>query len=297
MLCGILNVNKPSGVTSRDVVNRAERLTRPARCGHAGTLDPLAAGVLVICVGAATRLVQYVQRMPKCYRATFLLGCQSPTDDVDGEVARLVGARRPSRSEVDVALPAFVGEIMQRPPAHSAVKVSGRRAYALARQGKPVELAPRRVIVHSLALRRYEYPELGLEIECGSGTYARSLGRDVAEALGTAAVMSALVRTAIGGFCVEEAVRPDELTADSIHHHLLPALTALPEMPRVAVNEAELERLRHGQPIAAQQTVQNPAGCAPNEPIELAAIDLSGRLTAIVVEKRPAELWPVLNLV
>src|SRR5688572_23208926 len=139
-LFGILNINKPSGITSRDAVNRVERLTRPVRCGHAGTLDPLASGVLVICVGSATRLVQYVQRMPKRYRATFLLGCQSPTDDVEGEITQFEAANQPTRMQIEAALPSFLGEILQRPPDHSAVKVAGRRAYSLARKGKPVDL-------------------------------------------------------------------------------------------------------------------------------------------------------------
>src|SRR5215213_4779856 len=140
---GLLNVNKPPGVTSREAVDRVERLVRPAKAGHAGTLDPLATGVLVICVGQATRLIRFVQRMPKRYRATFLLGYSSESDDTEREVVAIPNAVVPTRSMIDFVLPQFLGEIQQRPPAYSAIKVAGRRAYKLARRGKEVELAAR----------------------------------------------------------------------------------------------------------------------------------------------------------
>ena len=184
---GILNVDKPTGITSRDAVNRVERLFGKVKCGHAGTLDPLATGVLVICVGPATRLIQYVQRLPKQYRAVFQLGRESVTDDVEGEVELVAGAPEPTRAEIEAALPQFLGDILQRPPAHSAIKVDGQRAYDLARRGEEFELPARTISIYRLEVLRYEYPELELAIECGSGTYVRSLGRDLAAALGTAA--------------------------------------------------------------------------------------------------------------
>ena len=182
-------------MTSRRAVDLVERLARPAKAGHAGTLDPLATGVLVVCVGAATRLIEYVQRMPKRYRATFLLGRQSPTEDIEGEVTELPDAPIPTLDEIAAAAGRFVGRIAQRPPAFSALKVAGRRAYKLARAGQPPQLAPRPVEIFAAEIKSYQYPELVMEVECGSGTYIRSLGRDLAESLGTAAVMSALVRT------------------------------------------------------------------------------------------------------
>ena len=154
-LFGILHVNKPPRWTSRDVVNRVQRLVRPAKVGHAGTLDPIATGVLGGCVGPATRLIEYVQQMPKQYRGTFRLGCHSPTDDVEGEITTLPDATIPTRTAVDAALPQFTGEISQRPPAFSAIKVNGIRAYHLARQGAAVELASRPVTIFSLAIHRY----------------------------------------------------------------------------------------------------------------------------------------------
>ena len=227
---GILNVDKPAGLTSRDVVNRIEGLVRNVKCGHAGTLDPLATGVLVVCVGPATRLIQYVQRLPKQYRAVFQLGRKSVTDDVEGDVELVAGAPEPTRVQIEAALPQFLGDVEQRPPAHSAIKVDGQRSYERARRGEEFELPARTITIHRLEILRYEYPELELAIECGSGTYVRSLGRDLAAALGTAAVMSALVRTAIGDFRLEDAVALDALTNSTLAEHLQPPIDAL-EVP------------------------------------------------------------------
>ncbi|HEX2475883.1 MAG TPA: tRNA pseudouridine(55) synthase TruB, partial [Lacipirellulaceae bacterium] len=226
-LFGILSINKPSGCTSRDVVNRVERVVCPAKAGHAGTLDPLASGVLVICVGKATRLIQYVQQLQKQYLATFLLGHYSDTDDAEGEVCALSDAPIPHRVQVEQVLPRFLGDIQQRPPAYSAIKSGGRRAYQLARQGSAPELAARAVTIHSIRVERYDYPELMLTIECGSGTYVRALGRDIAAALGTAAVMTALRRTAIGQFCVEDAIALENLSLESLPKRLESPLAAV----------------------------------------------------------------------
>jgi tRNA pseudouridine55 synthase len=291
--CGILNLNKPAGISSREAVDRALRYVKPIRCGHAGTLDPLATGVLLICVGAATRLVPYLQRMSKQYRATFLLGRGSPSDDTESLVTPLEGAPTPTPGEILAALPSFRGQIEQRPPAYSAVKLAGRRAYKLARRGLPVEPAPRTVTIHRLELLRYEYPELELDIECSSGTYVRALGRDLAAELGTAAVMSALQRTAIGGFRVEDAVRLDDLTKENLPAHLHPALDALPDLPRISLSDAEFAAIRHGRPIALPASAARAQTAAA--PAEWAALDGAGRFAAVLYEKRPGQLWPLRN--
>jgi tRNA pseudouridine55 synthase len=290
---GIVNVNKPPGWTSRDVVNRIDRLCRPAKAGHAGTLDPLATGVLVICVGQATRLIEYVQRMRKRYRATFLLGRSSETDDTEGDVTVVADAAMASRMEIDSVLQRFIGLISQRPPAHSAIKVQGRRAYQLARQGAAVELAPRVVEIHSLQVLRYDYPTLDLDIECGSGTYVRALGRDLAAELGTAAVMSALERTAVGAFRVEDAVALDELSAETVAKHLQPPTAAVTELLKVVLDAAQLHEIRHGRPIAipTSDLGGSPGATSP----EWAAVSAAGELAAILREKRPGELWPHRN--
>jgi tRNA pseudouridine55 synthase len=291
-LFGALNVHKPAGLTSRAVVDRVERLIRPVRAGHAGTLDPLATGVLVICVGQATRLIQYVQRMPKTYHATFLLGRSSETDDVEGEVVPVADAPTPSRESLDNALKQFVGDIEQRPPAHSAIKLAGRRAYKLARRGVAVEIAPRPVTIHSISVRRYVYPNLELDIECGSGTYVRSLGRDLGAALGTAAVMSALVRTAIGRFCIQDAIALDDLRAETLSQHLQPALTIVDNLPRVALSEAQLLEIRNGRPILSSWIAGD---LQPLHGSELIVADSSGQLVGILYETKPGELWPAMN--
>jgi tRNA pseudouridine55 synthase len=275
-LQGLLNLNKPSGMTSRDVVNLVQRLARPRKVGHAGTLDPLANGVLVCCVGAATRLIEHVQRMPKTYVGTFLLGRESDTEDIEGQVVERAAPPRPSFAQLAAAAAKFSGEILQRPPAYSALKVAGRRAYELARQGKPVDLQPRPIVVHRLEIKSYEYPELVLEIECGSGTYVRSLGRDLAESLGTAAVMSALTRTAIGRFRVADAVDPASLTAESLPEHLLPLLGAVDDLPRVELSADEVVRLGKGLSIERASLP---------EAAEYAGVSPRGELCSILVAR------------
>jgi tRNA pseudouridine55 synthase len=291
---GILNVDKPNGLSSRDAVNRVERLFSDVKCGHAGTLDPLATGVLVICVGPATRLIQYVQRMPKEYRAVFQLGRRSVTDDVEGEVELLSNPPQPTRDQIEAALPQFLGDIRQRPPSHSAIKVGGQRAYDLARRGEEFELPERTVSIYRLEILRYEYPELELAIKCGSGTYVRSLGRDLAVALGTAAVMSALVRTAIGDFRLEEAVALDDLKNDSVFVHMQPPLEALKTLPQIVLTEKQLTELRHGRPIE-MRNVERPAPPAAGVAVEWAAVGPTGNLEAILFEKHPNQLWPARN--
>ncbi len=291
--CGLLNLNKPAGMTSRQAVNVVQRLAQPAKAGHAGTLDPLATGVLAVCVGGATRLIEYVQRMPKRYVGTFLLGRQSPTEDLEGDVTVLPDAPVPTRREIEAAAQRFVGRIEQRPPAFSALKIQGRPAYKLARQGKPVELTPRPVEIHRIELKTYQFPELVLEIECGGGTYVRSLGRDLAESLGTAAVMSALVRTSIGSLRVEDAIDPRQLTRDLWLAHLQPPLRAVEGLPRVQLSAQQAARIRNGLAIEQKPLAVSPIG---GEIAEIAAIDLTGQLVGILAPLAPNRWRPLRNL-
>lgn len=284
-LFGLLNINKPSGITSRQAVDRVKRFVKPAKVGHAGTLDPLACGVLVVAVGQATRLVEYVQQMPKRYRATFLLGRTSNTEDIEGEVTPLVDAPRPTREQLERAVVELTGEIQQRPPAFSALKVQGQRAYARARAGQTVELAPRAVHVYRLEVVAYEYPELRLDVECSAGTYVRSLGRDLAERVGSGAVMSALQRTVIGRFAIDQAVETDRLTRENVADFLLPATAAVDNaMPLCTVSEADATRLSHGLPIASEALVPAPESGETGAEV-LAAVDGTGRLTAILTRR------------
>ncbi len=280
--CGFLNIDKPRGMTSRDVVNRVQRLGRRLKAGHAGTLDPLATGVLVVCLGPATRLAPYVQAMRKEYHATFLLGRESPTEDVEGPVTLQAQAPVPSLEQLRAAAAALTGEIQQRPPAFSALKVQGRRAYDLARAGKTVDLPPRPVTIYRLEIQRYEYPELELRIECSAGTYVRSLGRDLAASLGTVAVMSRLTRTAVGSFRVEDAIVLDRLDSHDWFECLVPPLRAVEALPRVMLRHEELLRLQRGQTIVGDFL----AGAGE----EVAALGPDGQLAAIL-SRRGRRRW------
>jgi tRNA pseudouridine55 synthase len=283
-LVGLLVVDKPSGMTSRRAVDQVVKFVRPAKVGHAGTLDPLATGVLVLGIGPAVRLVEYVQQGEKRYVATFELGASSPTDDVDGDVTRIPNPPIPSREQIEHALPHFCGNIMQRPPDFAAVKVQGRRAYELAREGEEVNLVPRPVTVYELNLLDYSYPRLELGIRCGRGTYVRSIGRDLAESLGTSAVMSALSRKAIGPFELSKAVPVADISRESIEANLLPLSAATFGLPKLSLSPEEITRVQHG--LVIERT-----DCAPD--VTYAGLGASEELVAILQTKQPGSLRPV----
>jgi tRNA pseudouridine55 synthase len=289
---GLLNIHKPPRVTSADVVGWLKRLVRPDKIGHAGTLDPIAEGVLVVAIGSATRLIDYVQQMPKRYWGTFLLGRRSPSDDTEIAAEELVDPPIPSLADLERGAAALVGEIQQRPPAFSAVKVAGRRAYQLARAGRTFDLAARPVTVYELRIAEYEYPRVVLDIRCGSGTYVRSLGRDLAESLGTAAVMSALVRTAIGPFRLEDAANPRSITKENLDGVLLPALQAVPSLPVVRLADDEITAVLRGLALPAGREI--PAGLTAGQ--ECAAVDRDGELAAILRLRADGTLTPACNL-
>lgn len=278
---GLLNLHKPPGVTSRAVVDQVQRLCSSDKAGHAGTLDPLATGVLIVCIGSATRLIEYVQQLPKRYQAEFLLGQESPTEDIAGDVVCRPNDPQPSLSEIEAKLPQFTGKILQRPPIFSALKIDGKRAYDLARRGKDVDLQPRPVEVYSLTITDYAYPRLALDIRCGSGTYVRSLGRDLAESLGTAAVMSQLARTEIGAFRIEEAVDPARLTRSNLASYLLAPLQAVQGLPKVSLTPEEMIDLGHGRPITLRGELES----------EYAAVSPIGDLFALLHAKE-GRWWP-----
>ena len=284
---GLLNVNKPLGITSRAAVNHVQRLIRPAKAGHAGTLDPLATGVLLICVGPATRLVPYLQRAPKSYVGTFMFGRESDTEDIQGRMVERPPIRRPTRFELEQVLTRFVGQIEQRPPVYSAIKTNGRRSYDLVREGKPVDLPARTVTIHALRLVNYDYPRWTLKIDCAGGTYVRSLGRDIAGGLETVAVMSALERTQIGNFYVQDACSLDDLSSKSVSSLLIPAARAVAELPRQQLADAERQRVANG--LLVENRCDHTAA-------EVAAVDADGQLLAILVP-RDGGLGPSRNFI
>jgi tRNA pseudouridine55 synthase len=269
---GLLVLDKPGGMTSRDAVDRALRwFPRGTRIGHTGTLDPLATGVLVLCLGAATRLAEYVQRMPKTYRAGLRLGARSDTDDADGTITP-VEAAAPHGTAVEARLADFVGEIEQTPPAYSAAKVGGRRAYQLARGGQAVDLRPRKVQIHGIDVLRYEFPWLDLDVRCGKGTYIRSLARDLGDRLGCGALVQTLRRTHVGPFTVADAMSPDA-DAPTARARLRPVEEAVAELPRVVLDEADVRILCRGGTVRPEATELREG--------EAAMFDPAGRLVAI----------------
>lgn len=210
-ISGFLNIDKPLGITSHDVVAQVRRGLNIKRVGHAGTLDPLATGVLIICVGSATRLSEYAMASTKRYRARVQFGVVTTTYDSEGEVVHRADVTHLSRDDVLAALPQFTGEIAQLPPMYSAVKQGGRKLYELARAGEEVERQPRTVRIDALTITDWQPPEITLEVVCGAGTYIRSLAFDLGETLGVGAHLSGLVRTASGHFSLTDAVTLDGL--------------------------------------------------------------------------------------
>jgi tRNA pseudouridine55 synthase len=282
---GLLVVDKPRGWTSRAVVDRVAGLIGRVKAGHAGTLDPLASGVLVVCVGAATRLVEEIQQLPKSYRTVVLLGARSDTLDADGRIEHEEDPRTPALAEVEAAVAPLVGEVEQVPPGYSALKVRGRRAYDLARAGHAVELAPRRVRIDRIAVARYDWPRLELEIDCGSGTYIRSIARDIGEALGCGGLVEVLVRTRIGPFALEDAVDLAGLSAESLPRRLRPAVEAVADLPRLILDPGQVAAVAAGRRLSAAE-LGSPG--IPSGSIALLAP--GGRLVALA-EFDPAGRW------
>ncbi|MBX7104073.1 MAG: tRNA pseudouridine(55) synthase TruB [Gemmataceae bacterium] len=270
---GWLVIDKPFGITSRAAVDDAAGwFPRKTPIGHTGTLDPRATGVLVLAIGRATRLAEYVQELGKVYTATFVLGATSATDDGEGPIVESAGAIDPGRAAVEAALAKFVGVTQQAPPAFSAVRVEGRRAYKSARAGTPVAPAPKPVRIDRIDLLRFDYPTLDVEVACGKGTYIRSLARDLGSALGVGGYVSVLRRTAVGGFTPADAT-----PADAEQARLIPLERGITALPRITIIDPDVRRFRLGQTIAG-----------PDQPPgdRVACFDAAGRLVAIA---RPLE--------
>ena len=262
MSSGILVVDKPSGWTSHQVVARCRRLLGTRKVGHAGTLDPMATGVLVIGVGRGTRLLGHLALTGKSYRATIRLGQATNTDDADGEVTTSHGARRVTEDAIEAAMAPLRGDIVQIPSTVSAIKVDGRRAYALARAGADVQLKARPVTVgrfEVVARRASDVDglpviDLDVEVDCSSGTYIRALARDLGNTLGTGGHLTALRRTRVGAFTLDGALPPDELTAEPPRP---PELTALGSVARAhfacqELDDDQARDVRHGRALGVR---------------------------------------------
>jgi len=254
---GWLILDKPQGMTSTKAVGRVRHLFGAAKAGHAGTLDPLATGVLPIAFGEATKTVPFAVEGNKVYRFTVRFGAKTDTDDAEGEVVA-TSDKRPSADAVAAMLPRFTGEIVQVPPRYSALKVAGERAYDLAREDQAFELAPRPAFIESLKLvKRPDADHCVIEAECGKGTYIRALARDLGEALGTLAHVAALRRTRVATFDEKDAISLEKLEQlghsaagrDALMGVLRPVETALDDIPALAISGQDAARLKRGQPV------------------------------------------------
>jgi len=253
-ISGLFNVDKPGGMTSHDVVGALRRASGERRIGHAGTLDPMATGVLLVCMGQATRLSEYLMAGRKSYAADIRLGASTDTDDADGEIVAEADASGVTRDQIERALPAFRGEIAQVPPMYSAIKRDGVALHKLARQGVALELEPRPVTIYALDVAAWQPPVLSVAVTCSKGTYIRALARDLGQALGCGAHLTRLTRTASGPFTLEQAAPLDALVASlregSWERYLISMDAALARYPGRTMGAEEAARIQQGQQVA-----------------------------------------------
>jgi tRNA pseudouridine55 synthase len=245
---GLLSIDKPAGITSHAVAERLRKTLRTRRIGHGGTLDPFATGLLLLLVGRATRLLSYLDNEPKLYRATIRFGARTSTDDPEGEV--LEEQPPPDREDIQRALPALTGDLMQRPPAFSAKRVNGVRAYTAARRGTPLQLEPVRVSVFEWRIVGWHDAELDVEIQCSGGTYIRALARDLGSATGSAAHLASLRRVRTGRYHVDEAAQLSDAEGGAVT--LRPMADIVCHLPEQQLDDVEVRRVVHGQAVRAQ---------------------------------------------
>ncbi|MFH0834527.1 MAG: tRNA pseudouridine(55) synthase TruB [Patescibacteria group bacterium] len=244
---GFIAINKPKGITSHDAVAFARRRLKIRKIGHAGTLDPMATGVLILGIGAATRLLEYVQNTEKEYEAEITFGATSTTDDAEGEIAPFPDAKKISRDEFEKILPEFVGTIHQIPPKFSAIKIAGESAHRLARRGEEVKLKSREVEIHEIKVRNFDFPKCEISVRCGSGTYIRSLARDLGARIECGAHLSKLTRTRVGDFTLNKALPLKSIRSDKI----LPIEAGL-TLPQIRLTRLEADKIQNGQKIPAR---------------------------------------------
>jgi len=289
-ISGVLVVDKPVGMTSHDVVQAIRNGTGLRRAGHTGTLDPRASGVLVILVGPAVRLSEYVSASDKRYQAIIRLGAKTDTFDADGKFTQSSQPINITEQQFEEVLKTFIGEIEQTPPPYSAVKVQGRKAYEMARKGEEVELAPRKITVHHLEVLEWAPPEVVIDVHCSSGTYVRSLANDLGEKLGCGAYLVGLRRTKSGRFSLRDAVPLRKLQeafqAGNWYQYLIPAAEALGDWPAIELNPDEVEGVRHGHRVKAE----------PDTPVgkRVRGVSTQGELVALlecVIGEDGAPAW------
>jgi len=259
MISGLLNINKPPGITSHDVVARIRKLAGQRKVGHAGTLDPLATGVLLVFLGQATRLIEYVMASRKQYRATICFGTNTDTLDAEGAITATADASHLTEKQLQQLLPDFLGDIDQVPPLYSAIKRDGRPLYKLARAGQRVEVPSRPITIDSLAKVTWEPPYLTVDVVCSAGTYIRALARDLGDAAGTGAHLSQLTRTASGNWTLAETVTLEQLeTNTQWQKYLHPLDRAITHLTRIDLSEPQATDVGFGRRITLDTPVESP---------------------------------------
>lgn len=288
-LDGVLSINKPSGMTSHDVVAQVRRLLGEKRIGHTGTLDPLATGVLVLCIGKATRIARFLEAGEKEYSATLRLGITTDTLDAEGRVLDTVTYIRPDNDALLRVMKRFTGQLMQTPPAYSAIKVGGVPSYKLARQGKAEELKAREVTIHSIDLLAYHDPFIRISVRCSKGVYIRSLCADIGKALGMGAHLTALTRTRSGRFTLETALALDQVRLSRTErlpgHGLMSIDEALGEMPAVTFDAHDAKKISQGGRVTKADARGDDEG------LLVRVHTVAGELVALA-RNRFDEYWP-----
>lgn len=250
MTDGIINVNKPAGWTSQDVCSKLRHVLNIKKIGHTGTLDPMATGVLPVCVGKATRIIEYYDKDAKSYHASMKLGITTDTLDITGEILGTAGYSKISEKDVREAFTAYTGHVMQIPPKYSALKIDGRRAYDLAREGKTFEIRPREIIIYDNSVTKIDLinGEIEFDVTCSKGTYIRSICDDIGRELGCGAAMTALTRTASGYFRIEDSYTIEEIigTEDPLKTMLIPADITLEKLGRISLNNNRITAFLNG---------------------------------------------------
>lgn len=277
-LSGWLILAKPSGPTSRDLLNLLQKQFHGLKIGHAGTLDPLASGLLLVAIGHATRLVEFTHRFDKSYEATIRLGATSPTDDADGPWSERPDAKVCSLPEIREGLSQLTGpQVLQIPPRFSAIQKGGQRSYDLARKGEEFELEPRPVRIDKIEIMSYEWPLLQVFVHCGAGTYIRSIARDLGEICGVGGMIEKLHRTRIGPFEMANAIATESLCSiEDLKSHLIPPDTALSDWPEQILDDQQLPDILHGKKVSL--CIQN---CEIWEGREICCKDQQGNLIAL----------------
>ncbi|HLJ80844.1 MAG TPA: tRNA pseudouridine(55) synthase TruB [Ktedonobacterales bacterium] len=291
---GIFILNKAAGMTSHDVVARVRRLARQKRVGHAGTLDPAATGVLPVCLGQATRVAEYLSESGKAYRATIRFGTVTDTYDAEGGVVRTAPVAI-AEEEIAAALPSFLGEQMQAPPVYSAIKRGGQPLYKLARAGKEVVVELRPIVIYALRIISWSPPDLTLDVECGKGTYIRSLAYDLGERMGPGAHLAALVRTRSGPFTLKQSITLEALevalAGESWQDHLYAADEALLERRAAILGPENVARVRNGQLLRFDDSLRAMELPPPEDGELLRAYSTDGRFLGILRWEAEAAAW------